>query len=363
MTLRKGPGPRARRLALAAMALVAFGATAVAAGVVLYRIPDDERNGVLYSDVRPARGVKYQEVGDFERFSRPVVLSGGRRQIIVYYPAGEGDKGRRIAEDAWYALRLTERLTGTPFSPRADIRIFKVPEADLGVAGMYHGSDGILVSESSSYLMYHEIAHFWDDLGLFDERWQAEGYAELSAYIVGLRVRGASSAEAFRAMRLRGITDYKERDFPLDAWRMGQPTTLAREQFAYGKALAVCSLIMDRVGLAKLQQIHRQIREKRKPLDTRQYLGELEKVAGAGKLDDLYSGWILEGPYRLKDRTFTLAEYVAYLEKHPPTVPVDTGEVRLPSTASSRPVGYFVDEHGQPIGPAATQPETQPGAP
>lgn len=338
-------------------AAVVLGAVATAAAqeIVLYRIPTRSGKWFEYTDERPPESIHFDAVKGFSRTSRPVLLRTGQRQVLVYYPTGEDESGRRICEDVWYALRLLERIAGFSFAWPGDIKIYKVPEFEIGAAAQHRGRRGVMTSDGDPFLMYHEIAHYWADWDLYSERWQLEGLAELYAYIVGKRVRGERAAELFRAAKFKGIRDYTGQDFPLDTWGRGEETTLERERFAYGKAFAVWSMLLERVGLHRLQQVNRAIRAQGKPVDSREFIGLLDRIAGPGKADEVYSGWILAGPYRLKGKTLTLSQYVDYLEKRPPPVPAQLdpaiAESRPAPAPTSRPTGYFVDEEGRPLEP------------
>ena len=233
-----------------------------------------------------------------------------------------------------------------------------VPESDIGSAAQHRGKEGILTSGSDEYLMYHEISHYWVNTDLFTDRWLLEGFAELNAYIVGYRVRGRTSAKRFRARKLAHILAYPKPDFPLQEWTFGQESTLERERFAYGKAFVACSLLMDRFGLHRLQRVNRLIRRRKRPVDTRQYIGWREQVldrSGKSSRPDVglsLSGWVLAGPYRLEGRRVTLKEYLGYLRNHPPKVPARLDPTRPdavhpPTTgtrpADTRPSGRFLD--------------------
>lgn len=319
----------------------------------LYRIPTPDGRA-HYTDRKPPRGVKYQVVGDYQRLSRPVNLRGGRRKIYVYYPNGEERIGQRILTEVWYALRLNERIAGFPFYWRGDVKIFRVPESEIGSAAQHRGREGILTSGSHPYLMYHEIAHYWVNTDLYRPRWLVEGFAELYACLVGSRVRGRASAAKFHRWKLKAILDYPGEDFPLVEWDFGQPSTLARERFAYGKAFVACSLLMRHFSLYRLQQVNRIIRRQGRPVNTTQYLALLRRVAGRRVRTDpaeLLSGWILPGRYWLKGKPVSLREYLRYLEHRPPRVPgrldpsrpdaVHPSPPAPPST--SRPHGFFVN--------------------
>jgi len=357
---REGRTARFPRWSLIAVTLLAALPLAVAAGVrdrfTLYRIPHEDGKRAHYTDRRPPKGVRYREVGDYERTSRPVNLLGGRRKVVVYYPKGEKRTGQSICEDAWYAVRLNERIAGFPFSWPGDVKIYRVPESEIGSAGQHRGREGILVSGSHEYLMYHEISHYWVNTDLYRERWLAEGFAELHAYIVGRRVRGYRSGETFRAWKFKAIRDYAKPDFPLETWTFGQKSTLGRERFAYGKAFAACSLLMDRFGLYRLQQVNRIIRRRRKPVTTREYIGLLEGVVRRGNVGEVLSGWVLTGRYRLKGKPVSLPEYLRYLDTHPPAIPgkldparPDVVHPRTRPASTTKPTGFFLDEHGNPI--------------
>ena len=340
--------------------LCAATAPAVKDKITLYRIPGESGKWFHYTDRRPPQDTVYQEVGDYERTSRPVNLLAGRRNIYVYYPTGDRRKGQQICEDAWYAVRLNERIAGFAFSWPGDIKIYRVPQFEIGVAAEYRGPDGIMASGSDPYLMYHEIAHYWANTDLYSARWLGEAFAELHAYIVGRRVRGSGSSETFRDWKFKAVAEYPDPDFPLETWDFGQQSTFQRERFAYGKAFAASSLLMDQFGLHRLQEVNRRIRRQKKPANTREYIGLLESIVGVGKVDQMLSGWVLPGPYWLDGERVSLEDYLQYLRKHPPRLPVrldparpDMVEPWRPLPATSRPTGYFVDRHGRPIPPPA----------
>jgi len=362
---RKRPrcGPTA---AVGVLAVLAATAGAAAKEITLYRIPIGDDGRHRYSDVRPPARVKYEEVRDFERTERPVILRSGRRKIIVYHPKGEDREGGQIRDDVWYAVRLCERIAGIPYPGGRDIKVYKVPESDIGSAAQHREEEGILTSGAGHFLMYHEIAHYWMNFDLFKDRWLAEGYAELCAYIVGLRTRGLEAAEAYRLRRLRGVKDYPGDDFDLERWGRGEKTTLDRERFAYGKGMTVCAMLLNRVGLFKLQQVNRAIRRRRKPVTTREYYGLLEKAVGPRSgIDEIFSGWVISGGYYVKGKRVSFSAALRAVEREKPKVPtfLDPGREALHPTSrptTSKPVGYFVDEHGNRIDPSQARPRPSP---
>jgi hypothetical protein len=299
--------------------------TSRSSSFTLYRIPDASGKWFRYSDQKPPAGVEAQEVSDYERVSRPVTLNAGDRHILVYVPKGDRPKGVQVASDVWYAIRLAEQIAGVDLPIPGDIKVYCVQAEEIGAAADFHGSDGIMASEHDPYLLYHEIAHFWGDFEVFTERWQVEGFADLVAYVVGERLTGRRRAEMFRAFRFQRLREYLRepgaRDFPLEDWKRGDESTPGREAFAYGKSLAAWCLMLDRVGLRRLQEVNRTIRERRKPVNTREFLALLAGDDDPRALDALLGGWVFDDPYLLSGRPVSLNTYLTWLEAHPPSVP------------------------------------------
>lgn len=165
-----------------------------------------------------------------------------------------------------------------------------------GLTGCDAGSCNIVISPiASDYTVLHELVHMWT--GIFEERWLAEGYAELIANIVGPQLpEGVVSGAP--AEREPPTVDFQLEDWGPAASLIGADADrLALEDAGYNYSLQFLQELRETFGLPALQAVNRNIATSGSPASSQKFMDLLEDATGRNA-DNLFLTWVFPDSYR-----------------------------------------------------------------
>jgi len=250
--------------------------------------------------------------------------------VTLTYFQGEDAWAQHLQELVTAALPLLEELYGFPYQGPS---VINIAERGGQIALGYEGrtscdvaSCDIAISPiADDITALHEMAHLWSDI--YDNRWLAEGFAELIAYKAAQRlgpglVQGSTDPSPPTTLDLR-LDEWDDVTYVIDA----TPEQEANEEAGYDRSFRFLRLLEDTVGLDVLQRTNADLTQDAAPADSRRFLDVLEDASGQN-LDRPFLQWVfpdsfapvLEQRRQARDRlsALTAAVQAEGLDPSPP---------------------------------------------
>jgi len=248
---------------------------------------------------------------NFNETYNEVELQNKNVTVIVHYFEKDKEWADRVLNFTSQAVILMEEITGVPYPPEHQgeyyVEVFGADKEAIGDFGVEIDECGIWITptigfseEHNDAILAHEISHIWAGYKTtVDERWLAEGFANLYAHLVLLRMNRTYEAEWIKAQEFLVYCDGKSAlDFPLDEF-VYPGDTPRNIRFGYAKSMVFTYMIHENYGLETIQKTNHELWMKSEIPDSKEYKEAMEEAVGHN-LDDLFSGWVFWGEYKVE---------------------------------------------------------------
>lgn len=248
--------------------------------------------------------------------------------IELTYFQGEESAANHLRELIPAALPVIEDLFGFPYDGPTDITIAQGGrQAILGYEGItqcFSDSCEIIVSPvADDITVIHELTHLWTDI--YDERWLAEGFAELYA----LEAAEQLPSQLVQNQRLPRLSPAV--DLQLDEWGdvvsvlEAAEDQIAVENAGYDISLRFLETLRLEVGNSVLRDVNIAIAAGNIAADSRMFMDLVEDTSGRN-VDLLFRDWVFaEGEGPLLDLRREARDRLAELEARVLTEGLPTG--------------------------------------
>ena len=262
-----------------------------------------------------------------ETVSKEIMLSEGRIMITVNYERGDDIWANDTLNLITDSFRLIEEVSGVPYpvpqsaNPYADkddlkasIKICeltdKIKKCEKGM-GIAKTQDRITT--------IRQIANMWNTDANFKNDWLMQGHISLYTYLV-LKEINQKDAEEFKSSLFLSYSNLKL-DFPLDEWFFLESVTSERQinkkNYGIAKSYVFMHLLYKNYP-AEITNTRKILNERRFAPNSTDYKEILENETGEN-LDDLFSGWVFPGEYKvlheeIKETELALQKYNEVLE-------------------------------------------------
>lgn len=224
--------------------------------------------------------------------------------VTVYYRPDDEEWAQDIFDTAVEALPILEELAGFPYSHRYNVEVFPKSDREMeGFGGKNLNERGIWLNRdvytpelikygSNTFLILHEMAHYWSDDEIYAKPWLKEGFCELFVFLVLMEMDRKGLASTKKNDWSLIVSRYKTLDFPLDQFEYErQGSQSSKIDLAYSKSALFCYEIYKTYGIETIQEINKYIYDNGIAADSFTYMNLLEDVTGEDQ-KEFFLGWI-----------------------------------------------------------------------
>lgn len=223
-----------------------------------------------------------------------VPLADGNLAVTLTYFLGEEAVAAHHQEVITQGLPVIEQVYGFDYSGPLALNVSQGGRQSIfgyeGLTGCEDDRCEIVISPiADDYTVLHELAHLWSDI--YEERWLAEGFAQLVPLAVAPQLPGGVIAGAPPVRAASTI------DLALDDWEQlgsainASDDELDRISAGYDYSLRFLEDLRFRFGMDTLRAVNRNIAGSGAAADSRRYMNVLEDATGEN-LDELFLLWV-----------------------------------------------------------------------
>lgn len=241
---------------------------------------------------------------------QPLALSGvvpmQERNVVitVYYRPGDEEWAQHIFDTAVEALPILEELAGFPYSHKFNVEVYPKSDREMeGFGGKNLMERGIWINRdvftpetvkygTITFLILHEMAHYWSDEAIYRKPWLKEGFCELFTFLTLMEMDKKGQAFARKNDWSLIVSQNKALDFPLDQFEyesLGPSSN--KTDLAYSKSALFCYEIYKNYGIETIQKINEYLRTNSMAADSFTYMNLLEDFTGEDQ-KEFFLGWI-----------------------------------------------------------------------
>lgn len=245
---------------------------------------------------------------------------GGAPAVLRYWP-GDDEWADFVEETAGEGVPVLEELTGLPWPDSRELEIVESSAPDAhGYLGWYNSAEHVVeVGDGlDAQLVLHELSHVWFNDELVEERWIAEGLAELYSHAALEHIEGSAP----QAEEVDGDVE------PLVSWRPMSGAPDESDVHAYRTAWWLFQEVHSEIGTEAMAEVlgaaaateipYRAGEPEAVPgrVDWRRVLDLLQEVGGSELAVELYEDHVLPDDDLdvLEDRSEARASYARLAE-------------------------------------------------
>jgi hypothetical protein len=246
----------------------------------------------------------FQVRGQFQALSGMVSMQERDVRVTVYYRPGDEEWAQNLFDTAAEALPILEELFGFPYSHKYNVEVFPRSDREMeGFGGKNLNERGIWINRDvytpeqikygrNTFVILHEMAHYWSDDEIYAKPWLKEGFCELSVFLVLMEMDREGLAFSKKNDWSLIASRNEAFDFPLDEFEYEShgPGT-SKIDLAYSKSALFCYEIYKTYGIETIQKINKYLFDNRIQADSLEYLNLLEDFTGTDQ-KEFFLGWI-----------------------------------------------------------------------
>ncbi|MBU7024146.1 MAG: hypothetical protein HXS40_08250 [Theionarchaea archaeon] len=234
-------------------------------------------------------------------------------RVTVYYHPGDEVWAQNIFDTAVEALPILEELAGFPYSHRFNVEVYPKSDREMeGFGGKNLEERGIWINRdvytpelikygSNTFVILHEMAHYWSDDEIYTKPWLKEGFCELFVFLVLMETDRKGQAFAKKNDWSLIASRNEALDFPLDQFEYESRGPQSNKiDLAYSKSALFCYEIYKTYGIETIQKINEYLYDNGIQADSLEYMNLLEDFTGEDQ-KEFFLGWIFPEDLDIKE--------------------------------------------------------------